>query len=85
MCNASVKYPKYYCSPFKNENFFFLNKVKAKPDLKHFSRQNEYRTHLFYCRLVFLNKFYKTYIFYKKKSIYFEIHPVKSGYCIQRP
>ena len=45
MCFASVNYPKYFCSPMKNELFFL--KVKAKSDLKHFSRQNEYRNPLF--------------------------------------
>ena len=23
MCNASVNYPKYFCSPMKNEKLFF--------------------------------------------------------------
>ena len=61
---ASGNYSKYFCSKMKNELFF--NKVKAKSDLKHFSRQSEYRTPLLYCRFVCLNKFYRTYIFTEK-------------------
>ena len=41
----------------------------AKSDLKLFSRQNEYRTPLFYCRFVCLNKIQITYIFYRKSCI----------------
>ena len=65
MCNASVNYPKYSCSPVKN-GIFFSEQSQGEVRFETSFAAKRVTYPLFYCKFVFLTKFYIKYSFTEK-------------------